>query len=76
MICERCEKSVAYAFETAHLDRAGQGGAGDEPWNGVVLCGPSTNTGTCHHWVDSTREGREWRKKKRKELIKYYRGRW
>lgn len=32
------------------------------------LCGPSVNTGTCHWWIDHTREGMEWAKKYRKAL--------
>lgn len=33
----------------------------------AMLCGPSVNTGTCHWWVDSTEEGREWAKQLRIE---------
>lgn len=39
----------------------------------IFLCGPQTQTGTCHNWVDHTREGREWmiehmeQRKKRRE---------
>lgn len=70
--CERCGVATAYAFEMAHLINASQLGRGDEPWNIVLLCGPSVNTGTCHNWADYTAEGREWRKTKRKELESYY----
>lgn len=75
-VCERCGRSRAYTFEMAHLIRASQGGRGDEPWNIAYLCGPSVNSGTCHNFVDYTAEGREWRMKKREELIEYYKGRW
>lgn len=34
----------------------------------AMLCGPSTNTGTCHWKVDHTREGREWANKYHKQL--------
>src|SRR5699024_11670556 len=70
--CECCGRTNAYAFERAHLINASQGGSGSDPANIVWLCGPSVNSGTCHHWADSTAEGREWRKKKRKELIIIY----
>lgn len=70
--CERCGRTRAYAFEMAHLVQASQLGRGDEPWNIVLLCGPSVNTGTCHNFADYTAEGREWRMAKRKELIDYY----
>jgi len=70
--CERCGRTRAYAFEVAHLISAAMGGSGSDPANLVLLCGPSVNSGTCHHWADSTAEGREWRKKKRKELIIIY----
>lgn len=70
--CERCGRSRAYAFEMAHLIRASQGGRGDDPANVVLLCGPSVNSGTCHHFADYTKEGREWRMQKRKELMDYY----
>src|SRR5690625_1028091 len=70
--CECCGRSQAYAFEVAHLIQASQGGSGDDPANLALLCGPSTNSNTCHHFADYTAKGREWRMQKRKELIKYY----
>jgi 5-methylcytosine-specific restriction endonuclease McrA len=70
--CERCGRSRAYAFEMSHLVQASHGGSGSDPANIVLLCGPSVNTGTCHSFADSTREGREWRMKKRDELERYY----
>lgn len=71
-VCERCGVSQPYCFEVAHTINASQMGTGNNPWDGLLLCGPSTNTGTCHHWSDKTKEGREWRKAKRAELIEYY----
>src|SRR5690625_1045032 len=71
-VCERCGRSRAYAFERSHLVQASRGGSGSDPANIVLLCGPSTNTGTCHNFADYTAKGREWRMKKRKELIEYY----
>lgn len=70
--CERCNRTSAYAFEMAHLIQASQGGRGDDPANVVLLCGPSVNTGTCHNFADYTAKGKEWRMRKRKELINYY----
>lgn len=72
--CERCGRSRAYAFEMAHLINASQLGSGAEPWNVALLCGPSVNSGTCHHYVDSTKAGREWKQQFRDRLIKYYGG--
>jgi len=71
-ICERCGRTQAYSFEVAHLKQASSGGSGSDPANLALLCGPSVNSNTCHHWADSTREGREWRMQKRKELKEYY----
>lgn len=34
----------------------------------ALLCGPSTNTGTCHWWVDHTKQGREWAEEYRRKL--------
>lgn len=70
--CERCGRNRTTIMEMAHLVQASQLGRGDEPWNIVLLCGPSVNTGTCHNFADYTAEGREWRMAKRKELIDYY----
>ncbi|WP_017797606.1 HNH endonuclease [Oceanobacillus kimchii] len=70
--CERCGTYQSYAFEMAHLEQASQGGRGDEPWNVALLCGPSVNSGTCHHFADYTKDGREWRLSKRQELMEYY----
>lgn len=70
--CERCGTTSAYSYERAHLIQASQGGRGDDPANIALLCGPSVNTGTCHNIADYTAKGREWREKKRIELIEYY----
>lgn len=35
----------------------------------ALLCGPSVNSGTCHHWIDYTAEGREWAESYRKKLM-------
>ncbi|AIQ63297.1 hypothetical protein PSTEL_09545 [Paenibacillus stellifer] len=73
LCCERCGVSVPKGwFERAHAVNASQGGGGSKPWDILVLCGPSTETGTCHHWADNTAEGRKWRRAKQGELILYY----
>ena len=70
--CERCGVTTAYSFEVAHLVQASQGGVGNDPKNVVLLCGPSVNSGTCHHFADYSKKGREWRMKKHDELKNYY----
>lgn len=59
--CERCgrHKSAVMRLEMAHIVRRSKGGPG-RPWNLLHLCGPATDSRTCHHWVDYTREGKEW----------------
>lgn len=71
-LCERCGKHSSWGMEMAHLQSAAQGGSGSECFNIVLLCGPSIQNGTCHFFADHTREGREWKIKKREELITYY----
>jgi hypothetical protein len=73
--CERCGwrdgqyDSLRWGLEAAHyMRRHNFGQEGVQPWDILMLCGPSGNTGTCHHWIDSTRAGMEWAKAKREEL--------
>lgn len=73
IVCERCGCSrPAYRFEKAHLDNASQYGSGRVPWNIANLCGPKTQTGTCHQYCDETAAGRVWKQEKQAELIEYY----
>ncbi|MEC0234041.1 hypothetical protein P4H71_06815 [Paenibacillus kribbensis] len=73
VVCERCGVSrPALWFEKAHLINASQYGSGSEPWNIANLCGPRSETGTCHQFADDTAVGREWKLHKRDELIEYY----
>ncbi|WP_025684548.1 hypothetical protein [Paenibacillus maysiensis] len=73
VICERCGVSrPALWFEKAHLVNASQYGSGSEPWNIANLCGPRSESGTCHQFADDTAAGRAWKMKKRNELIDYY----
>lgn len=69
--CERCGKDEyqAWTLEAAHVERrwkTSQDGIG--PADIVILCGPSTDSSTCHHWADYTRAGRQWLLYKREEI--------
>lgn len=72
-ICEHCGCSrPKFWFERCHMINASQYGTGRAPWNVLLLCGPSTQQGTCHHWADKTIEGRDWKAAKQAELFIYY----
>lgn len=68
--CERCGKYGNPDYGTlqcAHLVRRWK--LDQTTVNDVaMLCGPSVNTGTCHNWVDCTREGRVWAEDFRQRL--------
>lgn len=75
--CERCKwkdgsidnTGMRWRLEAAHLIRRrhlDETTAEDI----AMLCGPQVNSGTCHNWVDMTREGREWAENLRNELMK------
>lgn len=67
--CERCGRHDVWTIEAAHVERRWRfGQEGVTAADIVMLCGPSTLSGTCHHWADYTREGREWLLKKREEF--------
>lgn len=73
--CERCgwregsKSSHRWGLEAAHYQRRHNfGQAGVQSYDILMLCGPQVNSGTCHHWIDSTRAGMEWAKQKREEL--------
>lgn len=65
--CERCgyvdgsfdPSGQKWGLEAAHIVRRRhlQETTADDI---TFLCGPSVNSGTCHHFADYTREGREW----------------
>lgn len=60
--CERCGKHrlAVWTLEKAHISRRWRM-EGECTANDIVnLCGPSTDSSTCHHWADYTREGRQW----------------
>jgi len=70
--CERCgrHESQVWTLEAAHTIRRwkfGQEGVTAEDI--IFLCGPSTQTGTCHDFADHTQKGRKWLLQKRDELI-------
>lgn len=44
---------AAHAVRRRHLDET-------TPDDLIMLCGPSTNTGTCHNFADYSRAGRTW----------------
>lgn len=61
--CERCGKSLeqVWTLEAAHVERRWKmGQEGTRAEDIVIICGPSTDSTSCHHWADHTREGREW----------------
>lgn len=68
--CELCGRPGNPAYGTlqcAHLIRRWKLPKTTE--NDVaMLCGPSVNSGTCHHWVDYTREGKKWAEEYRDKL--------
>ena len=69
--CERCGKAKgqAWTLEAAHVERRWKfGQEGVTAADIVILCGPSTDISTCHHWADYTKEGREWLLRKREEI--------
>jgi hypothetical protein len=80
-VCERCGWTIGrydptgrkMGLQNAHLLRRHKIEGKTEPWDVARLCGPSVNTGTCHWWIDHTRDGREWAAEYREKLIERYR---
>lgn len=60
--CERCGKhrSSVMTLENAHITRRLDIEVKTTENDLIRLCGPSTQSGTCHWWVESTREGKNW----------------
>lgn len=56
--CERCGSTEG--LQCAHLIRRWQVEGGTTVDDVAMLCGPSVNSGTCHHWIDYTQEGKQW----------------
>lgn len=75
--CERCKWAdgtfdptgtrwkleAAHAVRRRHLDET-------TPEDIIMLCGLQVNSGTCHNWVDMTREGRMWAEQFRNQLLR------
>jgi hypothetical protein len=75
--CEMCKLPPVIGshrdrMEIAHIENRSQGGRGDVPWNLLHVCGPSVNSGTCHHFIDYTKEGREKAREISRELKERY----
>ncbi|WP_217597145.1 hypothetical protein [Cohnella sp. GbtcB17] len=74
--CEQCgwrpgnydPTGARMGLQRAHLIRRGKVEDHTTAQDVAKLCGPSVNTGTCHWWIDHTREGMEWAKRYRKAL--------
>jgi len=62
--CERCgkHKSQVWALEMAHITRRWKVEGATTANDLARLCGPSTDSTTCHHFADYTAEGRAWLK--------------
>lgn len=60
--CECCLKNRNgfMRLEQAHITSRVRIGHKTTEYDLARLCGPSTQSGTCHHWVESTRQGKEW----------------
>ncbi|OAB27841.1 hypothetical protein PMSD_23010 [Paenibacillus macquariensis subsp. defensor] len=67
-LCERCKEYGE--LQCAHLVRRWKIEVSTTVNDVAMLCGPSTNTGTCHNWVDYTRVGKEWAIDYREQLYK------
>lgn len=75
--CERCGWSPGnydptgkrMGLQNAHLIRRGKIEIQTNANDVARLCGPSVNSGTCHHFVDYSAQGREWAKEYREYLI-------
>lgn len=68
--CECCgkHKNSVWGLQKAHLIRRWK--LNETTAQDIAdLCGPSVNTGTCHWWIDNTKEGREWAKVFREKLL-------
>jgi hypothetical protein len=59
--CERCKKNRNgyWTLEQAHIDSRGSIDHKTTEFDLARLCGPSTQSGTCHHFAH-TGEGKAW----------------
>lgn len=69
--CERCHKHKlsVWTLEQAHIDSRVRITHKTTANDLARLCGPSTESGTCHHWVESTQEGKSWMKAFQSKLL-------
>lgn len=74
--CVKCGRNGSFKdkhgfflkMEVAHIENKSQGGTGQAN-DLALLCGPKVNSGTCHNWVDETREGKDWFRQWAKENL-------
>lgn len=69
--CERCKKNRHgyWTLEQAHIDSRNFIGHKTTENDLLRLCGPSTESGTCHHWADSCEAGYQWMKEQQVKLL-------
>lgn len=70
--CEGCHKnkSACMTLENAHIESRGSIDHMTTENDLLRLCGPSTDSGTCHHYVESTKAGKQYMRDQREHLIK------
>ena len=68
--CEGCQrhKLSCMTLENAHIDGRGTIDHLTTDHDLLRLCGPSTESGTCHHWVHSSEDGKAWMVEQQKRL--------
>lgn len=69
--CERCKKNRHgyMRLELAHIDSRNFIEHKTTDTDLLRLCGPSTDSTTCHYWVDSLQIGFEWMKEQQIKLL-------
>lgn len=70
--CEGCHKNklACWTLENAHIESRGSISHKTSEFDLLRLCGPSTQSGTCHHYVESSREGKQYMLDQRERLKK------
>lgn len=69
--CERCKNNRHgyMRLELAHIDSRNFIEHKTTENDLLRLCGPSTDSTTCHYWVDSCNDGFEWMKDQQHKLL-------